>query len=195
MSNAGASLHRLIGVMTKVGNPMAESMNLGLLDSDITHRCQQGGITLPPELFDLYRYCDGMKDGYDIDGLYVLLSLDAAFQEYEVIKENAPYYDEPTIDWFPFLSDEGDLYLVDMAAAKTGRPSVVWWMMEFPPVRKYSNLSAMFDTLADAYEAGAYRDLYGLPNLDENLQMSLIARQRNPGVAYWQERIEELSGS
>ena len=75
MSNAGASLHRLIGVMTKVGNPMAESMNPGLLDSDITHRCQQGGITLPPELFDLYRYCDGMKDGYDIDGLYALLPL------------------------------------------------------------------------------------------------------------------------
>ena len=51
----------------------------------------------------------------------------------------------------------------------------------------------MFDTLAEAYEAGAYEDLYGLPYLNENLQMSLIARRRNPNVPYWQERIQELS--
>lgn len=195
MSDVGNSLHRLIDAMTEVGKPIAENVNPGLLDGDIARRCQQIDIIFPPELLDLYRYCDGMKYGYDLDGLYTLLTLDDAFQEYEVVKENAPYYDEPTTDWFPFLSDEGDLYLVDMAAAKTGTPSVIWWMLEFPPIRKYSNLTAMFDTLADTYEAGAYRDLYGLPSLDENLQMSLIARQRNPNVAYWQSRIEELSGS
>jgi len=195
MSGVGDSLHRLIGIMAEVGKPIAENVNPGLLDSDIARRCQQVGIVLPPELFDLYRYCDGMKYGHDLDGLYTLLSLDAAFQEYEVVKENAPYYDEPTIDWFPFLSDEGDLYLVDMAAAKTGNPSVVWWMLEFPPIRKYSNLSSMFNTLADAYEAGAYENLYDSPYLNGNLQMALIARQRNPDVAYWQERIQQLSGS
>ncbi len=195
MSDVGSALSRLTSVMARVGKPITENVNPGLSEEAITRQCQRAGIIFPPELLDLYRYCDGMKPGYDLDGLYTLLSLDAAFQEYEVVKENAVYDDKLSTDWFPVLHDEGDLYLVDMTAEKTGYPSVVWGMLEFPPVRKYSNLSAMFDTLADVYEAGAYRNLYGLPDLDENLQMSLIARQRNPNVSYWQERIQELSSS
>lgn len=193
MNDVENSLHRLIGAMAEVGKPIAENVNPGLLDRDIARRCQQTGIIPSPELLDLYRCCNGMKYESNLDGLYTLLSLDAAFQEYEALKENAVYDDKLSTDWFPVLYDEGDLYLVDMTAAKTGYPSIVWVMLEFPPIRKYSNLSAMFDTLADSYEAGAYRYLHGLPYLDENLQMSLIACQRNPNVSYWQERVEELS--
>lgn len=205
MSNVGDSLHRLIGVMDKVGMPVAKNVNPGLSEDNITQQCQEGNIVLPSELVELYRCCNGMKPSlllkpgmgeYGLDGRYFLLSLGEALEEYERVKESAIYNDELSVTWFPFLREEGgDLYLVDMAAAETEVASVIWWMVEFYPIRKYASLATMFDTLASAYETGAYEYLNDLPYLNENLAMSLIAHQLNPNVAYWRDRVEQLSGS
>lgn len=204
MTDVEISLHRLIRVMEEVGMPVASNINSGLPRDEILQRCQQADISLPQELVDLYCFCDGMHPSllssdegveYGLDGLYLLLPLDDAIREYEKVKEDALYNDALSVTWFPFLREEGgDYYLVDATAAEAELPSVIWWMMEFAPCRKYSSLQSMFDTLADAYEARAYEFLYELPYLNENLQMSQIAHQRNPNASYWQERIEELTG-
>ena len=83
--------------------PVAANMNPGLSDDDITQRCQQAGIILPPEIVDLYRCYDGMPPSYleapqgreyGLYDAYLLLPLDKALQEYEiVVKENIPYND------------------------------------------------------------------------------------------------------
>lgn len=215
MSNVEIALRRLIEVLDNVGKPVAANINPGLTQQDIMTRCQQVNVTLPSELVELYCYCDGMKPSllslpdtgeYGLEDFYLLLPLDEALKEYEKVLDvdkalqgserinRISSYDASSFLWFPFLGEGGDLYLVDAAAEMT-EPSVIWWGLEFSPVQKYCNLSAMFNTLADAYEAGAYEYSYNLPYLNENLQMSLIARQRNPGVSYWQDRVQELSVS
>ena len=205
MNNVETSLRRLIRAMSELGKPIATAIRPSLTEEVVAKDLQRLDVVFPKELDELYRFCDGMdpsllsKSGigeYGLDGRYFLLSLSEALEEYERVKESAIYNDELSVTWFPFLREEGgDLYLVDMAAAKTDAASVIWWMVEFYPIRKYASLSTMFDTLASAYEASAYEYLNDLPYLNENLAMSLIAHQLNPNVAYWRDRVEQLSGS
>ena len=64
-------------------------------------------------------------------------------------------------------------------------------MLEFWPEVMYTNIAAMFDTLAECYRQGAYPDDLGGKN--NELLIAQISAAHNPDVPYWQERLRELS--
>jgi len=189
----------LIKVMAEMKRPVASHLRPGLPQLAINQQCDLAGITIPDDLNELYQLCDGVDalGRPDIEfcllSIYFFMPLNMALREYSWVKEQSLYDNEISSEWFPFLSGEGDYYLLDAQAASQGSPSIICWMMEFDPEVRYSSLATMVDTLAECYRQGAYANP-GEQN-DNKLLIARISAVRNPNVIYWQDRVEQLSSS
>jgi len=199
MNNVHQALDQLLDALAARNRPVATHLRPGLSQEDIERRCLAAGVSLPMGLMALYQFCDGVESSYLRDeefcllSVYWLMPLDRALEQQATYKENAAYDLERGPDWFPFLYGEGDCYAVDPQAVAQQKPSVIRDMLEFWPEVMYTNVAAMFDTLAECYRQGAYPDKLGGEN--DELLIAQISASHNPDVAYWQERLRELSGA
>lgn len=197
MNNVHLALGHLLDVLAARNRPVAAHLRPGLSQEDIERRCFAAGISLPAELMALYQFCDGVESSYllmeeyCLVSYYLLMPLNMAIEQQASYKENAAYDLERGADWFPFLYGEGDCYAVDPQAVAQQKPSVIRDMLEFWPEVMYTNIAAMFDTLAECYRQGAYPDKLGGEN--DELLIAQISATYNPDVAYWQERLRELN--
>lgn len=199
MSNMQRLFNDLVKVMEETERPIASHLRPGLSQNAVRQLCDRAGTTIPNDLNELYQIHDGVDalGRPDIEfcllSIYFFMPLDMALREYNWVKEQALHNDEISSQWFPFLSGEGDFYLVDVQAESQGDPSIICWMMEFDPEIRYTSLVTMVDTLTECYRQGAY-STPGQQN-DNKLLIARISAVRNPNVIYWQDRIEQLLGS
>lgn len=197
MNDVHQALSQLLDALASRNRPVATYLRPGLSQEDIERRCLAAGISLPAELMALYQLCDGYAGSYLRDeefcflSYYWLMPLDRAIEQQASYKENAAYDPERGVDWFPFLYGEGDCYAVDPSAAAQQKPSVIRDMLEFWPEVMYTDVAAMFDTLAESYRQGAYPD--ELDGENNELMIAQISAVYNPDVPYWQERLQKLS--
>jgi cell wall assembly regulator SMI1 len=194
MNDVQRSFSQLLTALAAANRPVLSHLRPGLSQQEIDRQCQVVGVVLPAELSALYQFCDGVEaSGPDSDfclcSYYFLMPLSMALKEYQMVKEVARYDEEINPNWFPFLSGEGDLYLLDPEAASAGKASIICYMREFWPCTEYLSLSTMFDTLTDCYQQGAYGPP-GEPEKDDCLLIARLSAAKNPGVLYWQEQLQ-----
>ena len=130
---------------------------------------------------------------YSLVSYFFLTPFDGALRDYHFIQEEAKYDEEVNANWFPFLDGEGDQYVLDMEAARQGKPAILWRLREFWPDVVYSSLTTMFDTLADCYQQGACA-APNEPAKNDNLRIAQISAAHNPDVPYWEKQLRQLNG-
>jgi hypothetical protein len=163
---------------------------IDLLQPGLTAETIDGRVApLAPraDVVRLYEWRDGtllsqdfvLNDHYLIPGYY-LMSLDDGLHAYRGLTADTPWSQH----WFPILaSGGGDYYGVD----DVDPGHVIHYIRGHPTyLIQYSDLTSMMQSVAQCYESGVYAvDDSGFFEVDLDAE-AMIARQFNPGMAYWQ---------
>jgi cell wall assembly regulator SMI1 len=140
--------------------------------------CRNGTVSTPKDLLEHTWFFPG----------YYLLSLDEAAQHARRMRKSRQWKK----DWFPvFASGAGDYYAVSCGAG--AQPGVIGFLRGEPdqPV-EFLDLTAMFATLARAFEERAFFVKGKEFEIDDD-KFSAIAIELNPGVDFWEEQAREAA--
>ncbi len=190
MSTVGEALGELLDIMGKLAMPAVGNFLPGLAREEITSLTQDLGLSLAPEVIELYEFRNGVlsngryRRDISIYYGYWMLPLHEAAENYRRIS----HWDEHISSWFPILYCNGDYFHLDCQAAGDGKPSVVSAMLESDPEVEYSTLSSMFHTFAECYKQGAFVVTDGVMVDHDELKVNQIGLQNNPDVRYWHEQ-------
>lgn len=194
MSTVGESLEELLDIMGELAMPATDNFLSGLPREEITSLTQDLGLSLAPELIELYEFRNGVlsngrhRRDISIYYGYWMLPLHEAAENYRRIS----HWDEHISSWFPVLYCDGDYFHLDCQAAEDEKPSVVAAMLESDPEVEYSTLSSMFHTFAECYKQGAFVVTDGVMVDHDELKVNQIGLQNNPDVRYWYEQQKKL---
>ncbi len=191
MSAVGEALEELLHIMKQLKMPAADNFLPGLSRVEIAQITQNLGLSLAPEVIELYECRNGvLSDGrYNRDvGIYYgygMLPLHEAVEKYHWKSRR----DEHVSSWFPILYADGDYFHLYCQAAINGEPSVAGAMLEFNPEIWYSSLSSMFRTFAGCYREGAFIVINGEIVNHDNLKVNQIGLRNNSNILFWQRRM------
>ncbi|WP_260702847.1 SMI1/KNR4 family protein [Edaphobacter flagellatus] len=199
MSVASAA-GRLFDLLTAQGTQFTQYLRPGLTPEQIREIAAPVEHPLPPEVVEFYRHYD-LPKGYFYNpdqptfyGIYWLLGLEDAVASWQE-RRSYDFLDAREHEWFPFIEEDGNNYLVDMVATPEGQHPIVRTFHGLEPHVEFANLTAMFDTfyawvsedvvpVESGHVAGDYEG--------DKKRVAEIAVRLNPGVAYWTSRLAQL---
>jgi hypothetical protein len=193
------SATRLFDLLAQKDDTFTRHLRPGLPKGEIRDIVAPTGVQLPREAVDFYgrfslpsgyQYAEGQPALY---GIYWLLSLEDAVEEYRAAKEEGRHQAPEEVlagsaGWFPLLQEDANFFMLNTAHAAEGSCAILN-VSEYADVRTaFVSMEAMFDTLYHwvvegvlPVEAGHVAgDYEGDP-----VRVSEIAARFNPGVGLW----------
>jgi hypothetical protein len=191
------SASRLFEFLSLRDTTFTKYLKPGLSENEIRNLIEPIGIELPREVVVFYSHFN-LPSGYQYSpdhptffGIYWLLSLEDAVEQYEIRRSN-DYCEERESGWFPVLQDDANFYLLDTVNT-TGGICPVTDLSEYDidPEITFASLEAMFDTMYYWAQEGVLEiedghivgDYEGDP-----VRVAQIAAKINPGVQRWEAR-------
>ena len=150
------------------------------------------------ELIELYSFADGIEVPQIACGLLGLVPIHIFMKLEEATKycidglyddgqfENLTAKYKPGLKLFPFLNEDGRCYWVDLNEGTEHYGKIYYCNSYYSePDYAFESLTAMFQTIAECYEYGAFY-LEDEGYLAENDKWYEIAKKNNPGlIPYW----------
>ncbi|BBX30553.1 hypothetical protein [Mycolicibacterium alvei] len=115
------------------------------------------------------------------------MSFEDALEEWDHRRSNE-YAEPPWQDAFPFLQEDGNVFLVETQADENGNHRVIDDFLGDIPATTFLNLAAMFDTFTEWLSSGALPAGHGrVPGFYEgdNRHVYEVAARLNPGISRW----------
>lgn len=159
----------------------------------------QAGLPQPPadvrEFYRAFNLVPGYQYGPDqptIYGIYWLLSFEDALAEWAYRRSNA-YAEPPWQDAFPFLQEDGNVFLVETQADVNGNHRVLDDFLGEIPAPVFLNLAAMFDTFTEWMSSGALPTGGSVPGFYEGDERHVheVAVRLNPGISWWADLLAQ----
>ncbi len=187
------ALERIIGWYGRHLPDIADSFLPGLSDNEIQEHLNDTGISLPEEIYELYRWRNGTTEEVGSIGIVFptmsLLPLEESLERYnELIQISYALDDNDPIKFegdrlFPFLESDGDYLAVPVAKESKISSRILWIPSELTDIRlMYSSLTSMMLTLAECYDVGAYylNDEGLIEGIDE--RVAEVVRKHNADI-------------
>lgn len=167
----------------------AASFIPGLNDEQIQELTSHLPYQLPEEIHELYRWRNGTKERQKtlFHPSISILPLEEALV---VARESIDIFDNTEDELrfegnrlFPFIDDDGDLYVVKCIKEKQKSSPIISIFAEYDELDTvYTNLTNMMQTIAECYETGAYYLIDdGFLEEDEN-KVAEILRKYNSDI-------------
>ncbi|HEX6373906.1 MAG TPA: hypothetical protein VF006_33565 [Longimicrobium sp.] len=193
------SASRLFDLLAEKDDTFTRHLGPGLPEDEIRRMVAAVGVELPREAIDFYgRF--SLPPGYQhaedqptLYGIYWLLSLEDAVEEYRAQKENGLHQSPEEVlagsaGWFPLLQEDANFYMLNTAHVDGGSCAILT-VSEYADVRiAFVSMEAMFDTLYHWVSEGALPVEAGHVAGDyegDPVRVSEIAARFNPGVGLW----------
>ena len=193
------SASRLFETLASKDDTFTRHLRPGLAEDRIREIVAPAGVALPREAvefygrFDLPRGYQHSEDQPTLYGMYWLLGLEDAVEEYGARKRDESDRSPEKVlagsaGWFPLLQEDANFFMLNTARVDGGACATLT-VSEYADVRTaFVSMEAMFDTLyhwvaedALPVEAGHVAgDYEGDP-----LRVAEIAARFNPGVGLW----------
>jgi hypothetical protein len=190
---------RLFDLLTEKDDTFTRHLRPGLPEDEIRRLVMPVGVDLPREAIDFYSRF-GLPPGYQYSedqptlyGIYWLLGLEDAVDQYRVLKETGLHSpDEERLagsaGWFPFLQEDANFYMLNTARVAEGACAILD-VSEYGDLRTaFVSMEAMFDTLYHWVVEGALPVEAGHVAGDyegDPVRVAEIAARFNPGVGLW----------
>ena len=191
MSTLTNCLNRIMNWLQQNQPEFAASFLPGLNDEQIQDIVKDLPYQLPEEIHELYRWRNGIRNGTK---LYILFHPFSEFlslkEALEVAQESIDIFEDTEDELrfegnrlFPFIDDNGDLFVVRCTTEKQDNSPVISVQAEYyEPNIVYTNLTTMMQTVAECYETGAYYiNDEGFIEEDEN-KVAEILRKYNSEI-------------
>jgi cell wall assembly regulator SMI1 len=150
---------------------IAQSLQPGLSQEDITSKLEDFPYTLPNEVIEIYQWRNGQRGNYS-DGLapyYRFLSLEDALREYRILVELAMEFAEEDLPWqklydpcwFPIFKEDSNYYVV-CTSLEPQESSVILDRSEYLgnddvwKAEVFPDLTSMLLAVTECWETGAY---------------------------------------
>lgn len=194
------SAARLFELLSAGGDEFTRYLRPGLSAQRMDDLLGRARLPQPPsdvcEFYGAFNLVPGYQ--YELDqpsfyGIYWLLSFEDALAEWDYRRSN-DYAEPPWQDAFPFLQEDGNVFLVETQADVNGNHRVIDDFLGDIPAATFSNLATMFDTFTDWLSSGALPAGNGrVPGYYEGDQQHVyeIAARLNPGIPYWEELLSQ----
>lgn len=192
------SATRLFDLLSSRDRAFTKYLLPGLSKDEIGNIIAPLTIKLPPEVVDFYshfnlpaNYAYGPDQATFLEN-YWLTGLEDAVKSWQ-FRRNLEFLEEREHDWFPFLQEDGNGYLVDSVADPEGNHNIISVFHALEAEVEFLNLTAMFDTFYYWLDEGVVSveagHIVGAFSGDQK-QLAQIAVQHNPGIGYWVLRLE-----
>ncbi|WKG03450.1 SMI1/KNR4 family protein [Mycolicibacterium sp. HK-90] len=194
------SAARLFELLSAAGDEFTRYLRPGLSTEQIDDLLGRAGLPQPPsdvrEFYRAFNLVPGYQ--YELDqplfyGIYWLLSFEDALAEWDHRRSN-DYAEPPWQDAFPFLQEDGNVFLVETQADENGDHRVIDDFLGDIPAATFSNLAAMFDTFTEWLSSGALPADHGrVPGFYEGDKRHVyeVAARLNPGISYWADLLSQ----
>ena len=190
---------RLFDLLAAKDDTFTRYLRPGLPEERIREIVAPTGVELPREAmefygrFDLPRGYQHSEDQPTLYGIYWLLGLEDAVEQYGARKEAGSSRSPEEVlagsaGWFPLLQEDANFYMLNTAHAHAGSCAVLN-VSEYADVRTaFVSMEAMFDTLYHWVQEGALPVEAGHVAGDyegDPVRVAEIAARFNPGVGLW----------
>ena len=188
---------RLFDLLSSRDRAFTKYLLPGLSKVEIENITAPLTIKLPLEVVDFYSQSN-LPEGYSylpeqatFYGIYWLAGLKDAVKLWQ-FRRSLDFLEEREHDWFPFLQEDGNGYLVDTVADSEGNHNIISVFHALEAEVVFLNLTAMFDTFYHWLDEGVLPinsghvagDYEGDPK-----QVAQIAVKHNPGIEHWITRL------
>lgn len=191
------SAARLFDLLAARDTRFTKYLRPGLSSERIEELVAPVGRQLPAEVIEFYRHYD-LPRGYFYEadqpsfyGIYWLLGLEDAVAFWQE-RRSYDFLEPREHDWFPFLQEGGNAYLVDLIATSGANHRVISIFHGLEPHVEFLDLTAMFDTFHAWLKEGVLPIEDGRVGGDyqgEPRHVAEIAARLNPGIDYWLSRL------
>ncbi len=199
-------LNQLSKELERIKSPLIDFFQPGIARRDIDEKLKKEGVALqmPAEVFDLYKWRNGLKEEIldskaigeiSLFSLGIFSSLAAAIKSYQHYAIQNKYWDE---GMFPLWeSGGGDFYLIDCnKKSKTYRR--IMFFSHIDPIvsdgvkSKFDSIETLIQSILECYQRGIYR--YDYPDrsfleVDDKLQL-IVFIGNNQKSEYWKIALE-----
>ena len=193
------SASRLFQLLASEDDTFTRYLRPGLPEDEIRRIVAPAGVELPREAIEFYGRFN-LPSGYQqsedqpaLYGIYWLLSLEDAVEQYRAAREDGRYQSPEEVlagsaGWFPLLQEDANFYMLNTARTDEGSCAILT-VSEYADVRTaFVSMEAMFDTLYHWVAEGALSVEAGHVAGDyegDPVRVSEIAARFNPGVGLW----------
>jgi hypothetical protein len=187
------SASRLFNLLASRDTTFTKYLKPGLSEIAIRHITAPTGVELPGEAVEFYSHFS-LPKGYQYNsdqptffGIYCLLSLEDAVDQYEIRRSNY-YYEERESGWFPLLQEDANSYMLDTEHTTGTTCPIIVMSGYYEPEVIFISLEAMFDTLYYWVQEGVLEVESGHVVGDyegDPVRVAEIAARINPGVQHW----------
>jgi hypothetical protein len=193
------SATRLFELLAATDDTFTRYLGPGLAEDRIREIVAPTGVELPREAIEFYgrfslpRGYQYSEDQPTLYGIYWLLNLEDAVEEYRAAKEDGRYQSPEEVlagsaGWFPLLQEDANFFMLNTAHTAEGSCAILN-VSEYADVRTaFVSMEAMFDTLYHWVVEGALPVEAGHVAGDyegDPVRVSEIAARFNPGVGLW----------
>ncbi|HST60717.1 MAG TPA: SMI1/KNR4 family protein [Longimicrobium sp.] len=194
------SASRLFQLLATNDDTFTRHLRSGMPEARIREIMAPTGVELPAEAIAFYsrfNFANGYQytgDQPTFYGIYWLLSLEDAVEQYTLRAQHRFYYDDDdevpaeVRGWFPLLQEDGNYYMLDTAHPCGGPCAVVDVSTHCDSVVAFVSMQAMFDTLYHWVQEGIVpveKGHVGGAYDGDPLRVAQIAARFNPGVGSW----------
>ena len=195
------SAGRLFDLMRAGQSRFTPHLLPGLSDVELTGLTSFHRVKLADEVVQFYKHFNLPVDyqyGQDQPTFYNsfwLLGLQQALLEKHSLGElAAEFFDDyaGSDQWLPFLQEDGNYFVLDMAQAADGQCPVLLLFQGCDPEPRFVSLAAMFDTMHDWLAEGVLHIEAGRISATEQAKRSAlgaVALKHNAGIEFWQQMI------
>jgi hypothetical protein len=195
-------LDKLYKILEAADSPLVLLLQEGISESYIDNALSTNGITLnlPPEVYDLYAWRNGIK-GYGIEPSIegdIRLFDGGAFFPIEFAIESYIYYALRNTYWkeglFPlFETGGGEYYLMDCKEESETYRMIFYFSLANPYIQgvisQFDSLESLFTSIVECYEKSVY---YYVTEPEKQLMVSVTGEQQifqknNPKSEYWRK--------
>jgi HEAT repeat protein len=162
------ALERILSHWQAKAPTVAQSLRSGLSREQIEIQLQTLPFRVPEEVYQLYQWRNGSEDrrglAHQVEFMpqYLMLSLEEAIAEYEIIQELLLFdfeedeeVEESKTYWFPLFARDGENYVIqgDIESKAT---APIFNFSEVGLELSFNSLTDMMRAIAECFEMGAY---------------------------------------
>lgn len=190
MPDLSSKAEAILAYLRDRNRPVVKFLRDGIPASSIHSRLAAGGFVSPVVLSQLWGWRNGteVKQGIPLDDVhffpgFYFMSCEASIDHFMAIRVSQSW----SSTWLPiFTNGAGDYYAIELGQKLEGVHPIVGFIRgEIEHPVEYQSLDAMFSTLLDCYEQGAFWVTdEGYLEMDDQKHAE-IARRNNPEVGLW----------
>jgi hypothetical protein len=188
------SASRLFEVLSTTGDGFTRYLTAGLTPQRFDELLVEADLPQPPAdvrtfytAFNLERSYQYGPDQPTFYGIYWLLSFEDALSSW-ADRRSVDFLEQRWRESFPFLQEDGNIYLIDRDTCETGSNQVIWDFEGVIPAPSFSSMTAMFDTFTEWIVSGVLKPCGGGVPGDydgQRTRVNEIAARFNPDIAEW----------